>query len=120
MKYTVKLDNIEIGKSKLEFADPPMGIVFGKLFLKVESGFDLFKNHCVKNNIQFTEYPDDKLITTFNIPGLKAYRENGNEIVGEISISGIDSDFEITIMGIAYPYYEEEFPEHVKRYNEMF
>jgi hypothetical protein len=33
----------------------------------------------------------------------------------------MDSDeFEITIVGIPYPYFETEFPEHVKKYNEKF
>ena len=122
MKYIVKLDNIKIGESELEFADPPMGVVFGKLILdKTDSGFDLFKNYCVNKKIELTEYPEDKLIMNFNISGLKIYNEIQNEIVGKISISGMDSDsFEITIFGIPYPFYEEEFPEHVKRYNEMF
>ena len=33
----------------------------------------------------------------------------------------MDSDtFDITVLGITYPFYEEEFPHHVKAYNEMF
>jgi hypothetical protein len=29
-------------------------------------------------------------------------------------------EFEISLEGIPYPFYEEEFPHHVKAYNEMF
>jgi hypothetical protein len=33
----------------------------------------------------------------------------------------MDSEgFEITLEGIPYPLFEEEFPYHVKEYNEMF
>jgi hypothetical protein len=33
----------------------------------------------------------------------------------------MDSDvFEFTILGIPYPFYEEQFSHHVKAYNEMF
>ncbi len=41
-------------------------------------------------------------------------------IMQKADVSGMDSDsFDITIVGIAYPFYEE-FPHHVKAYNEMF
>jgi hypothetical protein len=33
----------------------------------------------------------------------------------------MDSDvFEITILGISYPFFEEEFPHHVRAYNDQF
>ncbi len=42
-------------------------------------------------------------------------------IMQKADVSGMDSDsFDITIVGIAYPFNEEEFPHHIKAYNEMF
>ena len=36
-------------------------------------------------------------------------------------ISGMDSDeFEISLEGVPYPFYEEEFPHHVKAYYNQF
>ena len=33
----------------------------------------------------------------------------------------MDSDlFEVTIVGVPYPFYEEEFPYHVNAYKKMF
>jgi hypothetical protein len=33
----------------------------------------------------------------------------------------MDTDgFEINVIGIPYPFYEEQFPNHVKEYNEKF
>ena len=29
-------------------------------------------------------------------------------------------EFEITLEGVTYPFFEEEFPQHVKEYNEQF
>lgn len=36
-----------------------------------------------------------------------------------ININGMDSDFfEITILGVSYSLFEDEFPHHVKAYND--
>ncbi len=123
MKYRIYLDGIEIGKTDLEKADAPMGAVWGKIyFTKIDSGYTLFKNICSKKGIDFEDFPEDKLITTRNIPGLVVKNQNEIEINGfGCYISGMDSDiFEINIEGIPYPFYEEEFPQHVKAYNNLF
>ena len=56
------------------------------------------------------------------IDSLIIKNESGTIIKGiGNQISGMDSEgFDITILGISYPFYEEEFPHHVKAYNEMF
>ncbi|MEN5234283.1 hypothetical protein [Sphingobacterium faecium] len=77
----------------------------------------------MKNNIVIiTDYPDDKLIGTADIPNLIVVNPNGIEIRGQVTnIEGMDSDvFEIIICGISYPFFEEEFPHHVKIYNDQF
>lgn len=100
-----------------------MGLVFGKIFETVpDFGYQFLKAHCIQKNISFDDYPDDKLILTRTIETLKVVNENGKEIIGiGNQISGMDSDgFEISIEGVPYPFYEEEFPEHVKRERERF
>jgi hypothetical protein len=121
--YTITLEQNAIGTTELEKADAPMGVVFGKInFIKIKSGFDFFKEYCEKNKIEFEFYPEDKLILTRNIPNIKIVNEQNIEITGMSSyITGMDNDiFEINIDGIPYPFYEQEFPNHVKEYNEMF
>ena len=122
--YNILLDNKKIGTTELEKADAPMGLVFGKInFINIDSGYYFFKTYCQTTNIKIvTDYPEDKFISTADIPNLKILNQNEIEIKGEgISIEGMDSDtFDITVLGIPYPFYEEEFPHHVKAYNEMF
>ena len=121
--YDIFLDRKKIGSTQLEKADAPMGVVFGQInFTDKNLGYNFFKNYCLKNTIKFIDYPENKLIQTMEIPNLKVIDQNGIEITGQsANISGMDSDiFEITIIGIPYPFYEEEFPHHVKAYNEMF
>ncbi len=122
--YDILLDNKKIGTTELEKADAPMGVVFGKInLINTDSGYQFFKTYSQKNNIKIvTDYPDDKLITTSNIPNLKVINQAGTEIKGQgTNIEGMDSDiFEVTIVGVPYPFYEEEFPYQVNAYKKMF
>lgn len=122
--YKILLDGQEIGTSKLEKADAPMGVVSGEIiFDKNEWNYDSIKSYCLTNSIKIADdYPEDKLISTRTIDSLVIRNEQGIEIKGVGNqISGMDSEgFEISIEGIAYPFYEEEFPHHVKAYNGMF
>lgn len=123
LTYEIQIDNIKIGTTELENSDAPMGTVFGKIkFENIISGYNFFKDYCTKNRIEFTDYEDEKLILTLNIPNIKVLNKYRNEITGvATSVSGMDSnEFEITIVGIPYPFFETEFPEHVKKYKEMF
>ncbi|MBB6127486.1 hypothetical protein [Mucilaginibacter lappiensis] len=120
--YDILLDEVKIGTSRLENADAPMGVVFGRIdFIYPKLGYQFFKNYCLQNKVDFTDYPEDKLISTRMIPDLNVYDKSGYEIKGlASSISGMDSDqFDISIEGISYPFYQEEFPHHVKAYQEM-
>ena len=121
--YDIFLDENKIGTTELEKADAPMGIAFGQIkLMDIILGQEFFKQYCLKNKIEFTDHLDDKLIMTSSIPNLKVTDKDGVEIKGiGTDVAGMDSDtFDITIVGIAYPFYEKEFPHHVKAYNEMF
>jgi hypothetical protein len=124
MVYSIYLDSKKIGTTRLEKADAPMGVVFGKIiFNKKELNYSLIKAYCKTNNIELTDdYSEDKLISTRTIDSLVVKNEQGIEIKGSGNqISGMDSEgYEISIEGIPYPFYEEEFPQHVKAYNKMF
>ncbi|MFC7445292.1 MULTISPECIES: hypothetical protein [Mesoflavibacter] len=69
-----------------------------------------------------SDYPEDKMISTMSISELKITSDNGIEIKGVGNqITGMDNEeYEISIFGIPYPFYEEEFPHHVKEYENMF
>ena len=123
MNYSIFLDERKIGITELEKADAPMGVVFGEISF-VDNSFDYsyFSNYCKRNSIKVDEYPEDKFISTQTIPRLKVYNDSGIEIKGiGAYVAGMDSEgFEVNILGIPYPFYEEEFPKHVKEYNEKF
>jgi len=122
--YDIFLNDNKIGTTELEKADVPMGGVFGRInFINISSGYDFFKAYCVANHIELiTDYPEDRLIFTRTINNLVVKNEQGIEIRGiGNQISGIDSDeFEISLEGVPYPFYEEEFPHHVKAYDNQF
>lgn len=123
--YNVLLDGQEIGTTQLEKADAPMGVAFGLIeFIDVESPYQLFKEYCSKNGVTINTYdPKFEFIDTQVITGLKVLRNDGLEIKGEAgnAISGMKEEgYEISILGIGYPFYEKEFPHHVKAYKEMF
>ena len=122
--YNIFLDDNKIGATELEKADAPMGGVFGKInFINITSGYDFFEAVCVTNCIELvSDFPEDRLILTRTINNITVKNEQGKEIKGVGNqISSMDSDeFEISLEGIPYPFYEEEFPHHVKAYREMF
>ncbi|GGG04099.1 hypothetical protein GCM10011344_00620 [Dokdonia pacifica] len=123
-KYKILLNGQEIGTTQLEKADAPMGVVSGQIKSTIQNfGYKFIKDFCRSNQIEIADdYPEDKLISTMTIDSLIIKNESDTVIKGiGNQISGMDSEgFEITILGISYPFYEEEFPHHVKAYNEMF
>jgi hypothetical protein len=123
-KYFIKIEGKLIGYSDLEKADAPMGVAFGLIdFIGIESPYEFLKEYCLNKQIELAyDYPEDKMISTMSIPDLKITSDNGIEIKGiGNQITGMDNEeYEISIFGIPYPFYEEEFPHHVKEYENMF
>jgi len=114
--YDILLDDIKIGTTELEHADVPMGVVFGRInFVSIKSGYDFFREYCLKNNIHFQYDAETRQIQTRSITGLRILDTTGYEIKGEgCSISGIDDDyFEVCVEAIPFPFYGEEFQHHV-------
>lgn len=124
MEYSIHLGDQKLGTTKHEKADAPMGVVFGVIeFTDQNIGYDFIKEYCISMNYELADdYPKDKLISTMSIDSLSVKNEKGIEIKGiGNQISGMDSDvFEVSLLGVPYPFYEEEFPHHFKSYNEMF
>jgi hypothetical protein len=121
--YNIYLDDKLIGTTRFEKADAPMGIVFGEIkFSGITTPYDFFKSYCAENNIGFDDSAESKTVFTRTIPTLKILNDQGKEIKGVGNqICGMDSDiFELIIEGISYPFYEEEFPHHVKDYEKRF
>ena len=85
--YSIFIENTLIGKTELEFGDPPMGVVFGKIdFININSGYDFFKEYCEKNEIEFEFDSEGKFITTRYIPKLKIIDEENTEITSHTRI----------------------------------
>ena len=72
--------------------------------------------------MKVTDYPEDRLILTRTINNLAVKNELGIEIKGVGNqISGMDSDeFEISLEGVPFPFYEEEFLHHLKAFDNHF
>ena len=122
--YHVFLNNVKIGTTALESADPPMGVVTGKIaFIPSVSPFHLFRDHCQSHGITLNNAdPTEEFIDTHTIPELHVFRTDGVEIAGQgCSISGFrDGGYEVTIIFVPYPFYAEEFPHHRRDYDERF
>ncbi len=123
--YQVKLNGDTIAETLLETADPPMGVVSGKLnFSITECPYSFFKKYCEAHSVTVNQTEEEfGLIDTQNIKGLKVFNPEGVEItdVSGSSICGFQDDgYEITILGVPYPFYEEEFPDHVDAYDKKF
>lgn len=101
-----------------------MGVVFGKIFFHGEvSLYALFLEHCRTHGVTINELdPDFEFIDTQCIPELRVYRKDGLELEGVgIHITGMkDEGYDVTILGVPYPFYGDEFPQHVARYESQF
>lgn len=119
-KYILELDGRNIGYTKFEFADTPMGVIHGKIiFDQINSPYEFFKDHCIKFNVQInSDVPKDRFIDTVIIPQLKIFLENGDQLQGwGGAIVGMDSDdFEIQFAGITAELMQTEFKHHFVKY----
>ena len=123
--YRVELNGNVVGETLLESADPPMGVIGGKVMFAIsDDPYTLFRSHCISHGIPINQDEEEfGFIDTSNILGLKILRSDGVEIAGfpGASICGFrDDGYEITILGVPYPFYGEEFPHHCKAYEAKY
>lgn len=120
MSYSIYLDGSYIGETEFELADPPMGVVMGKIKLEDPINFySNIKDYCEKNKVSFEIDPEFELITTQNINGLKVFNTQKVEIKGVgATIYGMKEEgYDIDVFGIPYPFYGEEFKHHREAYD---
>jgi len=123
-QFKVLISDQLIATSELENGDPPMGVAFGKLNFEMNSfGYNELKELLENNGVKIAE--DDrsaKMLSTETSDKLRILNQYDVEIKGEGNqIIGAESEeFQISIFGIPYPFYEEEFPKLVKDYKERF
>lgn len=122
--YTILLEGKKIGTSQLEYGDPPMGVVFGKIELTDATiNYTWLRKYCKDKHITIGyDFPEDLMITTLAIPALQVFTDTGIEIkAGALSLEGTDAEgYNINIVGVNSPSYEEEFPHHLQAYNDRF
>lgn len=123
--FTIKLEEQIIGTTEFEFADVPMGVVYGKInFIDIESPYLLFKNYCLTDNIHINyDSEKERLIDTAIIPNLRIYYNDFKEELKSwgSSISGIEIsddvfEFEITLYGLESETMSTLFKHHFDEY----
>jgi hypothetical protein len=120
--YTIKIKENIIGTTIFEYADPPMGVVQGKIIFDKNYGFDYIANYAEENHIVINNFDKkEKTISIQTIDELKVYSEEGTEIIGQGNcIYGDSNELMLDLVYIPYPFYEEEFPHHCKEYAEKY
>ena len=102
-----------------------MGVIGGSVTFSIaEDPYSFFKRYCVAHSVPINlDEEEFGFIDTQNMNGLKVFRPDGVEIAGVpgASICGFrDEGYAITVLGIPYPFYGEEFPHHCDAYEKQF
>lgn len=121
-QYKVLLNGQEIGYSELEYGDPPMGVVFGKLIIpNVPNDYEFVRSYCLSNNIDFHDDTSIGFISTSKIPNLIVHLPSGEPIPNaEAFVDGGINELNINILQIPYPFYETAFQHHIDEYEARF
>ena len=110
-KYQVFMDKILIGHSDLECGDPPMGVVSGiflplPVYERFSSQLIILRDASQKHLMLSVIRPNDELIPA--------------QVVKIYDYSTELGEIQIELIGIAYPLYEELFPDLVAGYHNRF
>ena len=116
-EYKIFLDDILIGTTNFEFADVPMGVVYGKVnFIDIENPYFFFKKYCDTNDIDYHFIDDEKYIQTFELKHIKINRSDSYFIRNGASFCGFDEDFQIEMYNISSEIMKSEFLHHYYDY----
>lgn len=116
-EYKIFLDGKFIGITNLEFADVPMGMVYGKIiFSELENPYLFFKEYCINNEIEYSFIEDEKYINTFTLKNMKIIYNENSELMGNCSISGFGNDFQIDVYDITETIMKNLFLSHYYDY----
>ena len=115
-EYKIFLDDVLIGTTNFEFADVPMGVVYGKVnFIDFKNPYFFFKKYCDTNDIDYQFIDDEKYIQTFELKLIKI-SNNSDFIVNGASFCGFDEDFQIEMYNISSKIMKSEFLHHYYDY----
>ena len=116
-EYKIFVEDILIGTTNFEFADVPMGVVFGKVnFIDIENPYFFFKKYCDTNDIDYHFIDDEKYIQTFELKHIKINRSDSYFIRNGASFCGFDEDFQIEMYNISSEIMKSEFLHHYYDY----
>jgi len=122
--YYLEIDRKRIGYTEFEHADPPMGVLHGKIvFDDIEFPYEFFKAHCLKYKVKINfDDLNERCISTVIIPQLKVCLQNGDELPGwGGAITGMESDiFEIDFYGVSPEVMQAEFEHHLIKYERKY
>lgn len=115
-EYKIFLDDVLIGTTNFEFADVPMGVVYGKVnFIAFKNPYFFFKKYCDTNNIDYQFIDDEKYIQTFELKLIKI-SNNSDFIRNGASFCGFNEDFQIEMYNISSKIMKSEFLHHYYDY----
>ena len=117
-EYKIFLDDVLIGTTNFEFADVPMGIIFGKVnFINVDQPYQFIKNYYSKKNVQFDFDDKEKFIDSMIQEFIKVHYDEDKILIGWGAVlSGVNNGFEITFGGIESELMKSEFLHHYYDY----
>jgi hypothetical protein len=117
-EYKIFLDDVLIGTTNFEFADVPMGVVYGKVnFINVENPYQFVKNFYLKKNADFECDDEVEFIDSMIQDFIKIYYDENKLLIGWGSfLSGLKDEFEITFSGIDSELMKSEFSHHYYDY----
>ena len=115
-EYKIFLDDVLIGTTNFEFADVPMGVVYGKVnFIDFKNPYFFFKKYCDTNDIDYHFIDDEKHIQTFELKLIKI-SNNSDFIRNGASFCGFNEDFQIEMYNISSKIMKSEFLHHYYDY----
>jgi hypothetical protein len=106
--FSICSGNELVGLSALEGGDPPMGVAFGSF--KPSVAYEKIRHECSTNHAD-----QSALELTVRTQSGVVISCAGVSIL-DYSAEADESFIEVNVLGIAYPQYEELFPEHVAAY----